>query len=77
MVRANIKISGDVYIGLIDEDDDGFRIMWNKNMDNYPEYDRSDSEQSFPTFEASCEYVHKVIKDAIISETIYFKFTKE
>lgn len=73
MVRANIKNPDEVYIGLIDEVDGGFRIVWNWNMENYPEYDCSGSEGLFQTFEEACKNVHNVVHNAEISETIYFK----
>ena len=73
MVRANIKNSEDSYIGLIEEDNNGFRIVWNRNMDNYPEYNRLGSNELFQTYEEACQGVYRVSQDAKISETIYFK----
>jgi hypothetical protein len=73
MIRANIKNSKDVYIGLIDEDDDGFRIVWNKNIDSYPEYNYTGSDQLFQTYEKACQCVYKVSQNAKISETINFR----
>ncbi len=72
MVRANIKNSEDIYIGLIDEDNDGFRIVWNSNLENYAEYNRLGSDELFQTFEEACQGVDKASPDAKISETIYF-----
>ena len=46
MIRANIRNSEDVYIGLIDEENNEFRIVWNSNIDNYPEYNRLGSNKS-------------------------------
>jgi len=76
MVRANIKNSEDIYIGLIDEDDNGFSILWNSNFDNYSEYNLLVSNEFFQTFEEACQCVYKVSQDAKISETIYFKSGK-
>ena len=73
MIRANIKNSEDIYIGLIDEDNNGFRIVWNSNLDNYSEYNRLGSNELFQTFEEACQGVYKVSQDAKISETIYYK----
>ena len=73
MVRANIKNSEDIYIGLIDEDDNGFSILWNRNFDNYSEYNLLVSNELFQSFEEACQGVYKISQDAKISETIYFK----
>ena len=51
MIRANIRNSEDVFIGLIDEDNNEFRIVWNSNIDNYPEYNRLGSNEHFQSFE--------------------------
>lgn len=76
MVRANIKSADEVYLGLIDELNNGFRILWNWNMDNHPEYDRSGSEGLFSSFEAACEEVYRVVPDADICETIFYRSDK-
>ena len=73
MVRANIKNSEDMYIGLIDEDDTGFRILWNNNFVNYSEYNLLVSNELFQSFEEACQGVYKLSIDAKISETIHFK----
>ncbi len=73
MIRANIRNSEDVFIGLIDEDDNGFRIVWNRNMDDYPEYNRLGCDGLFQSFEEACQGVYRVSQDAEISETIYYK----
>ena len=73
MIRANIRNSEDVYIGLIDEDNNGFKIVWNSNIDNYPEYNRLGSNEHFQSFEEACQGVLRVLQDAQITETIYYK----
>ena len=73
MIRANIKDSEDIYIGLIDEDNNEFKILWNSNLDHYAEYNFLASDELFRTFEEACQGVYKVSPDANISETIYFK----
>jgi hypothetical protein len=73
MIRANIKNPEGVYIGLIGEDNDLFKIVWNSNMDNYAEYNRFASDERFQTFEEACQGVYKVSQDVKISETIFFK----
>ncbi len=73
MIRANIRNSEDVYIGLIDEDNNEFKILWNSNFDHYVEYNFLASDEPFQTFEEACQGVFKVSPDANISETIYFK----
>ena len=73
MIRANIRNSKDVYIGLIDEDNKGFSIVWNSNIDNYPEYNRLGSNEHFQSFEEACQGVFSVLQDAQITETIYYK----
>ena len=77
MVRANIKTSEGVYIGLIDEEQDGFRIVWNRNLENYPDYNPAGSEAFFPSYETACQMVYSVSQDVRISETIYFKAGKK
>jgi len=72
MVRANIKNSDDDYIGLIDEDNNKFRIVWNTNIDNYSEYNLLANDELYQTFEEACKGVYKVLQDAKISETIYY-----
>lgn len=73
MIRANIKSSDEVYIGLIDEVDEGFCIVWNKNIAAYPGVNRTGENRCFQSYEEACENVYKVMQDATISETIYFK----
>ena len=73
MVRANIRNRDNIYLGLIDEIDAGFRIVWNWNMENYPEYDRSGSVRIFDSFEEACQGVMTVVRDAEITETIFYK----
>ena len=73
MIRANIKSSDEVYIGLIDEDDSGFTVIWNKNISAYSGIKISGKSQCFQTYDQACKSVYKAIQDAKISETIYFK----
>lgn len=73
MIRANIKSSDDVYVGLIDEYDGGFNIVWNKNIAPYPGVNHAGKSMCFQSYEEACENVYKVMQDATISETIYFK----
>ncbi len=73
MIRANIRNSEHVYIGLIDEDNNEFKIVWNSNIDNYPEYNHLGSNEHFQSFEQACQGVLRVSQDAQITETIYYK----
>ena len=73
MVRANIQNTGGVYIGLIDEVDAGFRIVWNRNMDNYQERNTMEHNRIFKTFDEACQGAYGVLPDAKITETIYFR----
>ena len=52
MVRANIKNSEDIYIGFIDENNNGFRIVLNSNLDHYSEYNPQQTRKESPMLEA-------------------------
>lgn len=73
MIRANIKSSDKVYIGLIDEDNGRFTVVWNKNVAAYPGINVAGERQCFQTYEEACDSVYKVMQNATISETIYFR----
>ena len=73
MIRANIKDAKDVYIGLIEEDNNLFRIMWNKNMRDFDKLKQLSEDEVFQTFEEACQSVYKYSHDAKVCETIYFK----
>ncbi len=73
MIRANIKDAKDVYIGLIDEDNNLFRVIWNKNVDEFDKIVQSSQAEVFNTFEEACQSVYKYLHDAKVCETIYFK----
>ena len=73
MVRANIKNAAGVYIGLIDEVSGRFLIVWNRNMNQYPEYDRSGTDRLYGNFDEACRGAIQAAPDAVISETIYYR----
>ena len=73
MIRANIKSSEEVYVGLIEEGDDGYSIVWNKNIATCPGLNDGGKSRGFKTFEEACKSVYKVMQDAKICKTIYFK----
>lgn len=73
MVRANIKGPDDQYIGVIDEEAGGFRIVWIRNEDYLPVYARPEHDVLYPTFADACAGALAQQRDADIVETIYFK----
>ena len=75
MVRANVRNAMGVYVGLIDEVDDGFRIVWNENLDREAGDDVPDSSSVFPDYAAACGAVLAAVSGARICETIYFRPT--
>ena len=74
MVKANVRNAMGVYVGLIDEVDNGFRIVWNGNPVTGPDDGRPDGSTVFPDYEAACAAVHSVLAGARISKTINFRF---
>ena len=73
MVRANIQDTDGVYIGLIDEVETGFRIVWNRNLEHYQEYNAMENDRVYKTLDEACQGTSRVVPNARITETIYFR----